>query len=57
MKKEVPSSRSKSSITALTNRAGKASKPSTVAVKMDQIVSGIRIRVMPLQRACSTVVM
>ena len=43
-------------ITALTSRAGKASRPRMVAMKMPQIDSGMRINVMPRQRACSTVV-
>ena len=55
MKKLVPSSRSNSIITAPTNRAGKASSASTVAVKMPHTVSGMRISVIPRARACSTV--
>ena len=39
-------------MTALTSRAGKASRPSTVAMKMPQTDNGMRIRVMPLVRAC-----
>ena len=55
MKKLVPSSRSNSIITAPTNSAGKASSARTVAVKMPQTVSGMRISVMPRVRPCSTV--
>ena len=55
MKKLVPSSRSSSIITQATNSAGKASSAMTVAVKMPQTVSGMRISVMPRVRACSTV--
>ena len=47
MKKLVPSSRSNSIMMPPTNSAGKASSASTVAVKMPQTVSGIRISVMP----------
>ena len=39
----------------LTNSAGNASSASTVAMKMPHTVSGMRIRVMPRVRACSTV--
>ena len=55
MKKLVPSSRSSSIITQATNSAGKASSAMTVAVKMPHTVSGMRIRVMPRVRPCSTV--
>ena len=55
MKKLVPSSRSNSIITAPTNRAGKASSASTVAVKMPHTVRGRRMSVMPRARPCSTV--
>ena len=55
MKKEVPSRRSNSIITQATNSAGKARSAITVAVKMPQTVSGIRISVMPRVRPCSTV--
>jgi hypothetical protein len=55
MKKLVPSSRSSSIMTALTNSAGKASSAMTVAVKMPQTVSGMRISVMPACAPCSTV--
>ncbi len=55
MKKLVPSSRSNSSITQATNKAGKASSASTVAVKMAHTVRGMRISVMPRVRACSVV--
>ncbi len=41
---------------AATNSAGKASRPMIDAVKMPHTDSGIRISVMPLVRACSTVV-
>ena len=56
MKKLVPSSLSNSIITALTNNAGKASRARIEAMKMPQTDSGMRIRVMPWVRACSTVV-
>ncbi len=56
MKKLVPMSRSSSIMMALTSSAGNASKPSTVAMKMPQTERGMRISVMPRQRACSTVV-
>ena len=39
----------------LTKSAGKASNASTVAVKIAQMVNGMRIRVMPRVRACRTV--
>ena len=55
MKKLVPNRRSSSSITEATNSAGKASSAITVAVKMPHTVNGIRIKVMPRVRACSTV--
>jgi hypothetical protein len=55
MKKLVPSSRSKSIITAPTNRAGKARSARTVAVKMPHTVRGILMSVMPRARPCSTV--
>ena len=51
MKKLVPSRRSNSIITQPTNSAGKASSAMTVAVKMPQTVSGMRISVMPRVRA------
>ena len=51
MKKLVPRSLSKVIITAPTNNAGKASKASTVAVKMPQMVNGRRINVIPRVRA------
>ena len=41
---------------ALTSSAGNASRPRMVAMKMPQTDSGMRISVMPRQRACSTVV-
>ncbi|MDT4884409.1 hypothetical protein FQZ97_1205450 [compost metagenome] len=56
MKKLVPIVRSSSSITPLTNSAGKPSSASTVATKMPHTDSGMRSSVMPRQRACSTVV-
>ena len=40
---------------ALTSSAGKASSARTVAVKIAQTVSGIRISVMPRVLACNTV--
>ena len=55
MKKLVPSVRSNSIITAPTKRAGKANSASTVAMKMPQIVRGMRISVIPRVRPCSTV--
>ena len=57
MKKLVPIRLSSSIITALTNSAGNASRPSTVAAKMPQMDSGMRISVMPRVRACRMVVM
>ena len=56
MKKLVPSRLSRVIMTAPTSKAGKASSPSTVAMKMPHTDSGMRINVMPRQRACSTVV-
>ena len=56
MKKLVPSRLSRPIIMALTSRAGNASKPRIVAMKMPHTDSGMRISVMPRQRACSTVV-
>ncbi len=56
MKKLVPSVPSSVIMTAETSSAGKASRPRIVAMKMPQTDSGMRISVMPLQRACSTVV-
>ena len=56
MKKLVPTTLSSVIITAETNSAGKASRPRIDAVKMPHTDSGMRIRVMPRQRACSTVV-
>ncbi len=41
---------------AATSSAGNASRPRIVATKMPQTDSGIRIIVMPRQRAWSTVV-
>ena len=41
---------------ALTSNAGKASKPRMVAINIPHTESGIRISVIPRQRACSTVV-
>ena len=43
-------------MTALTNSAGKASRPRTVAMKMPHTESGMRMSVMPRVRACSIVV-
>ena len=56
MKKLVMSVLSNIIMMALTSSAGNASRPRTVAMKMPQTDSGMRISVMPLQRACSTVV-
>ena len=56
MKKLVPIVPSSVIITAETRSAGNASRPRIVAMKMPQTESGIRIIVMPLQRAWSTVV-
>ncbi|MNS95541.1 hypothetical protein D3C72_1298080 [compost metagenome] len=56
MKKLVPSRRSNSIMMALTNSAGKASRARIEAMKMPQTESGMRNRVMPWVRACSTVV-
>ncbi|MOA55447.1 hypothetical protein D3C78_1792390 [compost metagenome] len=47
MKKLVPSRRSNSSMMALTNRAGKASRARIDAMKMPHTDSGMRNRVMP----------
>ena len=55
MKKLVPSTRSNIIITQATKSAGKARSAMTVAVKMPQTVSGIRISVMPRVRPCRTV--
>ena len=56
MKKLVPSALSSVIITALTKRAGNANRPRIVAIKMPHNDSGIRIKVMPLARACRIVV-
>ena len=56
MKKLVPTTLSSVIMTAETNSAGNASKPRIDAVKMPQTDSGMRMSVMPRQRACSTVV-
>ena len=56
MKKLVISVLSKIIMMALTNSAGNASKPRIVAIKIPHTDNGIRIRVMPRQRACNTVV-
>ena len=56
MKKLVPSELSSVIMTHETNSAGKASRPRIVAMKMPHTDSGMRISVMPRQRACSTVV-
>ena len=56
MKKLVMSVLSNNIMMALTSNAGNASRPRIVAMKMPQTDSGMRISVMPLQRACSTVV-
>ena len=56
MKKLVPSVPSSVIMIAETNSAGNASRPRIVAMKMPQTESGMRISVMPLQRACRTVV-
>ena len=40
----------------VTSNAGKASKPRMVATKMPHTDNGMRISVIPRQRACSTVV-
>ena len=57
MKKLVPITLSSVIMIALTNNAGKASRPSTVAMPMPQMDSGMRIIVMPRVRACRMVVM
>ncbi|MNJ05451.1 hypothetical protein D3C73_1667840 [compost metagenome] len=56
MKKLVPRVLSSSIITPLTNSAGNPTSARMEATKMPQTVSGMRISVMPSQRACSTVV-
>ena len=56
MKKLVPSTESSNSIMQATSNAGKASRPRMVATKMPHTESGMRIMVIPRQRACSTVV-
>ena len=56
MKKLVPIETSSSIMIADTSSAGKASRPRIVAMKIPHTDSGMRISVMPLQRACSTVV-
>ena len=56
MKKLVISVLSKIIMIALTRSAGNASSPRIVAIKIPQTDSGIRISVMPRQRACNTVV-
>ena len=56
MKKLVPMVLSRIIMTALTNSAGKASRPRTVAMKMPQMDSGMRISDMPRVRACNIVV-
>ena len=56
LKKLVASTLSKVIISAPTNRAGKANIAKTVAVKIPQTVKGILINVIPLVRACKTVI-
>ena len=56
IKKLVPSTLSKVIMIELTNRAGKANKANTVAVKIPQIVKGILIKVIPLVLACKIVI-
>ncbi len=56
MKKLVINVLSSSIMIALTSSAGKASRPRIVAMKIPQTESGMRINVMPRQRACRTVV-
>jgi hypothetical protein len=56
MKKLVPTTLSSNSMMAPTSSAGNARRPRIVAQKMPHTDSGIRISVMPRQRACSTVV-
>ena len=55
MKKLVPNSTSSDIMMALTNKAGKANSANTVATKIPQTVSGIRISVMPRVLACRMV--
>jgi hypothetical protein len=55
-KKLVPTTASSVIMIAETNKAGNASRPRIDAMKMPHTVSGIRISVIPRQRACSTVV-
>ena len=43
-------------MTALTSKAGKASRPRTVAMKIPHTDKGMRSKVIPRQRACRTVV-
>ena len=52
----VPSKLSNVIIIQATKSAGKASRARTVAVNIPQIVSGIRIRVMPRVLACKIVI-
>ena len=56
IKKLVPSILSKLIINEPTSSAGKANIAKTVAVKMPQTVKGILINVIPLVRACKTVI-
>ena len=56
MKKLVPIRRSRIIMMAATSNAGNASRPKMVATKMPHTESGMRMSVMPRQRACSTVV-
>ena len=56
MKKLVPTTESSVIMMAETNRAGNASRPRIEAMKMPHTDSGMRMNVMPRQRACSTVV-
>ena len=56
IKKLVPSTLSKLIINAPTKSAGKANIAKTVAVKIPQTVRGILINVIPLVRACKTVI-
>ena len=56
MKKLVPSNLSNIIISEPTNKAGNANIAKTVAVKMPQTVKGILINVIPLVRACRTVI-
>ena len=55
MKKLVPRWLSSAIMMALTSSAGKARSARMVAMKMPQTDNGMRISVMPRQRACSTV--